>query len=201
MSETTGPAPEVLARWDLLYEDSARGDTSSFTKGARVILHKPTVALLYPADFPPIAHRRPDFAGHRHVLAKFSFMLDELPAKQSYDQARLVVILDDDGARVLGQHTPDQAGAAPNAAGVSIIAENRGQEGFGWKYQAQRGIPLIPQVEFAEAVIELPRDQVELAGRLTAEAMIVIPRYGVLTKLRVTPAQPPVPFTFDLGTA
>jgi hypothetical protein len=82
-----------------------------------------------------------------------------------------------------------------------ITAENRGPAGFGWHYQAQDGAPLLPRVESATAVIELPRVVTELGGSLNSEAVIAVPRYGVLTKSRAVPAMPPVPFRLPLGSA
>jgi hypothetical protein len=82
-----------------------------------------------------------------------------------------------------------------------ITAENRGQAGFGWHYEAQEDAPLLPQVKSARAVIELPKDATEMRGRISAEAMISCTRYGVFTKSKAAPDASPVPFLLPLGDA
>jgi hypothetical protein len=231
------PAPshpgKIIARWDLLFDDSARGGGSARARGAGVILHEPSVALLYASDFPPLARRRPSFASLRHVLMKFSFMLDELASKERYESAQLTVTLDAADARVLGQYpalvaadtdwrdtkttefsaaldslvhlgaghtrTTDKVGSSRQLP--IVTAQNRGRAGFGWKYQAQEGAPLFSRIEYAMAVVEMPRELDRLSGHLTADAVITIPRRGIRTTLAVSPAQPPAPFGFDLGPA
>ena len=82
-----------------------------------------------------------------------------------------------------------------------ITAENRGPADFGWHYQAQDDAPLLPQVESARAVIELPRDVTELTGTLSAEAVVSFRRFGVFEKSRTLPIAPGVPFRLALGPA
>jgi hypothetical protein len=212
---------------------SRDGSTAGRERVGGIILHKPVAAVLLPSDFPPLSRRRPDFPGLRHVLVRFSFMLDRLPSRHAYESATVTVTLDHPDAVVLAQRpsrvtadtessdsTTIQYSAALNGLArlgaqrtrvremthrISqlpvITAENRGPAGFGWHYQAQDGAPLLPRVESATAVIELPRVVTELGGSLNSEAVIAVPRYGVLTKSRAVPAMPPVPFRLPLGSA
>jgi hypothetical protein len=80
-----------------------------------------------------------------------------------------------------------------------ITAEKRDRGDFGWRYEAREGAPLVPKIEYAVAWIELPRDATELSGHLSADAVIEVPRLGVLRALRAVPAAPPVPFRLPLG--
>lgn len=80
-----------------------------------------------------------------------------------------------------------------------ITAEKRDRGDFGWRYEAREGAPLAPRIEYALALIELPRDSTELSGQLSAEATIEVPRLGVLRALRALPAAPPVPFRIPLS--
>jgi hypothetical protein len=224
--------PTVLTRSDLYISAPSRdGATTGREQLGRVILHKPRVAVLLPSDFPPLSLRRPDFSGLRHVLAGFSFMLDRLPPRHSYESATVTVMLDHPDAVVLAQRpswlttdtessdstttefsaalnglarlgaqrTRVQETTQPTSRLPVVTAENRGPAGFGWHYQAQDGAPLFARVEFAKAVIEMPRAVRELSGSLSAEAVITAPRYGVLTKSKAVPATPPVPFRLPLG--
>jgi hypothetical protein len=98
-----GAAPEVLGRrWFLVEAANRDGSPGMVAKGG-VFLHEPTAALLLPSDFPPLARRRPGFASLRHVLVRFSFMLDRLPPRHAYQSARLIVTLDDPSAVVRAQ--------------------------------------------------------------------------------------------------
>jgi hypothetical protein len=227
------PSSAILARRYFLVEAANRDGTPGLVRKGGVYLHEPTVAVLLPADFPPLARRRPDFASLRHVLVRFSFMLDRLPPRHAYEFMRLVVTLDDPSAVVRAQRpawvtadieshdsvttefsaaldglvrvgadrtrvtgTKHQTGCRP-----VITAENRGKSGFGWAYQAQEGAPLLPRVEFALAVVEMPRSVRELSGTISAEAMITEPQFGVLKSTRAAPAEPPAPFRMHLGDA
>jgi hypothetical protein len=80
-----------------------------------------------------------------------------------------------------------------------VTAEKRDRGDFGWHYEARDGAPLVPRIEYALAWIELPRDVMELSGHLSAEAVIEVPRLGVLRGLHAVPAAPPVPFRIPLG--
>jgi hypothetical protein len=80
-----------------------------------------------------------------------------------------------------------------------VTAEKRSRGDFGWRYEARDGTPLVPRIEYALAWIELPRDATELSGHLSAEAVIEVPRFGVLRALHAVPAAPPVPFCLPLG--
>lgn len=82
-----------------------------------------------------------------------------------------------------------------------VTAEKRGRGDFGWRYEAREGAPLAPRIEYVMAWIELPRDSTELSGHLSAEAVIEMPRLGVLRALRAVPAAPPVPFRIPLSPA
>jgi hypothetical protein len=226
--------PTVLARCYLYVPGASRdGGAESREQIGGVILHKPVAAVLLPSDFPPLSRRRPDFSGLRHVLVRFSFMLNRLPPRHIYESATLTVTLDHPDAIVMAQRpswvTTDtessdstttqfsvaldglarlgaqRTAVSETALRVSqlpvITAENRGQDGFGWHYQVQEGVPLLPRLEYATAVIELPREVRELTGALSSEAVISVPRYGVFTTSRATPAKPPVPFRLSLGAA
>ena len=224
--------PAVLARRYFLVEAPTRDGTSGLVRKGGVFLHEPTAALLLPSDFPPLARRRPDFTRLRHVLVRFSFMLDRLPPRHAYESARLIVTLDDPAAVVraqrpawvttdgeshtsvttefsaaltgmvrLGADRTRVTGTRNQTARPVITAENRGRAGFGWHYEAQDGAPLLPRIEFALAVVELPATARELSGTLSAEAMITEPRFGVLSSTRAVPAEPSVPFQMELGAA
>lgn len=85
----------VLARTHFYVPAPSRGGTS----GARaqvggVFLHEPTAAVLQPSDLPLLSRRRPDIARLRHVLVRFSFMLDRLPPKHAYKSATLAITLE-----------------------------------------------------------------------------------------------------------
>lgn len=223
--------PAVLGRRYFLVEAAARDGTPGLVRKGGVFLHEPTVALLLPSDFPPLARRRPDFTALRHVLVRFSFMLDRLPPRHSYESARLIVTLDDPAAVVRAQRPAWVTADGESHASVTtefsaalnglvrlgadrtrvtgtrnqtvrrpvITAENRGRAGFGWRYQAQDGVPLLPRIEFALAVVEMSASARELSGTLSAEAMITEPRFGVLSSTRAVPAEPNVPFRRELG--
>lgn len=82
-----------------------------------------------------------------------------------------------------------------------ITAEKRDRGDFGWRYEAQEGVPLVPRIEYAHAVLELPRDATEITGYLGAHAEIEVPRWGVFTVLQAVPAAPSRPFRLWLGGA
>lgn len=81
-----------------------------------------------------------------------------------------------------------------------VTAEKRGRGDFGWRYEAREGAPLAPKIEYTLAWIELPRDATEISGYLSADAMIDMPRLGVLRTLHAVPAASPVPFRLVLGS-
>jgi hypothetical protein len=77
--------PRVLAQRYLYVPAPSRDGTS----GARVMtaciyLHEPTAAVMLPSELPLLSQRRPDIAGLRHVLVRFSFMASRLAPGQSY---------------------------------------------------------------------------------------------------------------------
>jgi hypothetical protein len=225
-----GRPTALLSRDRFLVEAPNRdGTPGQVTKGG-IFLHEPTVALLLPSDFPPLARRRPEFASLRHVLVRFSFMLDRLPPRHDYQSAQLIITLDEPAAVVRAQRpswvTADTesvdsvttefstalTGLVRMGAGRTrvtevrqqasrpvITAENRGPAGFGWSYQAQPGMPLLPRVEFTLAVVELPASAQELSGTMSAEAMISEPRFGIMTSTHALPALPPAHFRRWLG--
>ncbi len=231
LTEPDATALGLLARQAFFVPVPGRGDASSLSRVGGVILHEPTTALLLASDFPPLARRRPGFAGLRHVLVRFSFMLDRLPPRHAYQSARLIVSLATPSAVVRAQRpawvtadlestdsvTTEFSAALDHLGRLGadrkrvkgttyrggrlpvITAENRGPAGFGWWYQAQEGAPLLPRVEFALAVIEMPRAVSELSGTLSAEAVVMAPRFGVLTSARAMPSSPPAPFSLVLG--
>lgn len=98
-----GRPAAVLSRGRFLVEAPNRDGTPGQVAKGGVFLHEPTVALLLPSDFPPLARRRPEFAGLRHVLVRFSFMLDRLPPRHDYQSARLIITLDEPAAVVRAQ--------------------------------------------------------------------------------------------------
>jgi hypothetical protein len=98
-----GHAPAVLGRRYFLVEAANRDGTTALVPKGGVFLHEPTVALLRPSDFPPLARRRPGFASLQHVLVRFSFMLDRLPPRHAYESARLIITLGDPSAVVRAQ--------------------------------------------------------------------------------------------------
>ncbi len=220
--------PDVLARSYFFIPAPSRDGGTGLTRAGGAFIHQPTAAILLPSDFPVLSRRRPGFTDLRHVLVRFSFMLDRLPPRHSYLSATLLITLDQPTAVVRAQRPAwvtadaepaDSAAAELSAAldslaqlgGTStthragrlpvITAENRGRAGFGWHYQAQEGAPLLPRVEFAVAVIELPREVCELSGQLSSEAVVAVPRLGVLAAARAAPAELPVPFRLPLGPA
>jgi hypothetical protein len=77
-----------------------------------------------------------------------------------------------------------------------VTAEKRARGDFGWHYEARDGAPLVPRIEYALAWIELPRGVTELSGRLSAEAVIEVPRLGVLRGLHAMPGLRPCPSAF-----
>jgi hypothetical protein len=96
--------PEVLARQYLYVPASSRdGGSSAREQAGCVFLHDPKVALLFPSDMSPLAHRRPDFGSLRHVAAGFSFMLGRLPDRYAYTSATFTVNLDHPDAVVRQQ--------------------------------------------------------------------------------------------------
>lgn len=226
--------PSVLARCSLYISVPAR-DGASFSRAqtGAVFLHDPTAAVLLPSDLHEISRRRPGIGNLRHVLVKFSFMLDRLPPRHAYRSAVLTVRLDHPDAVVRTQVpalvTPDgestdtlttELSAAVNGLAhlaaqrtrvkgtvyhkgqlPVITAEKRGRGDFGWRYEARENAPLLSRIQYTTAVIELPRDVTEISGRLGAEAVIEVPRWGVLTADRAVPADPLVPFRLALGCA
>lgn len=227
----SGPGgSDILGRQHFLVEETSRDGTPARVPLGGVFLHQPTAALLRPSDFSALAHRRPDFASLRHVLVRFSFMLERLPPRRAYRSARLSITLDDPSAVVrlqrpdwvttqvettdsvttefsaaltgmvqLGADRTRMTGTRQQSARPVITAENRGQAGFGWYYQAQDGAPLWPRVEFTLAVVEMPAATRTVGGTLNVETTISEPRFGVLKSLRALPGQAPLPFRLDLG--
>lgn len=225
--------PSVLAHTQFYVPAPSRGGSSARTLAGGVFLHDPTVAVLLPSDLPLLSRRRPDIARLRHVLVRFSFMLDRLPPRHAYQSVTLTVALDHPDAVVRLQRpawvtpnseltdttTTELAAAVEGLARLSaqrtrvkgatrhdsplpvITAEKRDRGDFGWRYEAREGAPLLPRVEFAMAGIELPRDLTELCGHLSAEALVDVPRFGVLTASRAVPAKPPATFVLPLGGA
>lgn len=225
--------PDLLARSYFFVPSASRGGGTGHTRVGGAFLHQPTAAILLPSDFPPLSRRRPEFADLRHVLVRFSFMLDRLPPRHTYHSATLLVMLDHQDAVVRTQRPAWVTAGAEPAASITtefsaaldglarlgaersnarktayrtgqlpvITAENRGRAGFGWHYQAQEGAPLLPRVEFALAVIELPRQVCELSGQLSSEAVVAVPRLGILTTTRAVPAEPAVRFQLSLSPA
>lgn len=93
--------PHVLARQYFYVPAPTRGvEGIARAQAGCVYLHEPTVAVLLPSDLPPLSRRRPDFARLRHVLARFSFMLGQLPPKHAYVSATFTVTLAHPGAVV-----------------------------------------------------------------------------------------------------
>ena len=80
-----------------------------------------------------------------------------------------------------------------------VTAEKRSRGDFGWRYEARDGTPLVPRIEYALAWIELPRGVTELGGHLSGEAVIEVPRFGVLRTLQAIPGAPAMPFRIPLG--
>lgn len=223
----------VLVRQYFYIDAPARDGGAVRTQAGGAFLHEPTAAILLPSDFPPLSRRRPEFAGLRHVLVRFSFMLDRLPPRHRYESATLAITLDSpdavvrvqrpawtaveteltdtvstefsaalDGLARLGAQRTRIKGTSYHASELPVVtAEKRDRGSFGWRYQAQEGAPLISRVEFAVAVIELPREVTELSGRISCEAVIVTPRYGVFKTSRALPAEPAAPFRLWLGDA
>lgn len=96
--------PVILARRRYYLPSPNRdGTDGGRVHAGGIVIHQPVVAILLPEDFPPLSRRRPDFAGLRHVLVRFSFMLDRLPPRHAYDSATVTVVLDHPGAVVLAQ--------------------------------------------------------------------------------------------------
>jgi hypothetical protein len=225
--------PDVLARSYFFVPAPNRDGGTGLARAGGVFLHQPTAATLLPSDFPPLSRRRPGFAGLRHILVRFSFMLDRLPPRHAYQSATLLITLDQPAAVVRAQRPAWVTADAESADDVTtefsaaldglarlgaertkvrsttcragrlpvITAENRGRAGFGWHYQAQEGVPLLPRVEFVMAVIELPREVSELSGQFGSEAVVAATRLGVLTTARAASTEPPVPFRLPLGPA
>jgi hypothetical protein len=100
-----GAPLEVLAHRGLYIEGTVRGGgTSGRERSGGIIVHKPAAAVLLPSDLPPLSWREPDFPSLRHVLVRFGFMLDRLPAGHGYESATLSISLDQPDAVVLAQH-------------------------------------------------------------------------------------------------
>jgi hypothetical protein len=224
---------DVLVSQYFYVDAPARDGSVVRTRTGGVFLHEPTAAILLPSDFPPLSRRRPEFAALRHVLIRFSFMLDRLPPRHNYESATLAITLDNPDAVVRVQRpawvaadtelsdtiTTEFSAALEGLARLGarrtrvkgavyqgrespvVTAEKRDRGSFGWRYEAQEGAPLVSRVEFAVAVIELPRAVTELSGRISCEAVIVAPRYGVFKASRALPAEPPAPFRLWLGDA
>ena len=224
--------PRVISRGHFYVPAPSRdGSSTARERIGGVFIHTPTVAVLLPSDLPPLSQRRPDLASLRHVLVRFSFMLDRLPARHAYKSATFTVTLDHPDAVVrllrpdwvtadsestdtvttqlsaavdtlakLGAQRTTVKGVTHHGGQRPVVsAEKRTERDFGWRYEAHEGAPLLPRIEYGRAVIELPRDAAELTGRLRAEAVIEIPRWGVLTASRTLPADSPVPFRLSLG--
>jgi hypothetical protein len=224
---------DVLVRQEFYIEAPARDGGTVRTRAGGVFLHEPTAAILFPSDFPPLSHRRPEFTGLRHVLVRFSFMLDRLPPRHAYESATLAIALDNPDAvvrvqrpawvatgmelsdtvttefsaaleglaRLGAQRTRTKGATYHSGESPVVTAEKRGRGDFGWRYQAQEGSPLVSRVEFAVAVIELPRDISELSGRMSCEAVVGAPRYGIFKTSRALPGDPPSSFRLWLGSA
>ena len=98
------PQPSVLTRQSLYVPGESRGGKAAGReREGGIIVHRPTVAILLPSDFPPLSHRRPDFADLRHVLVRFGFMVDRLAPRRSYVSATITITLDHPDAVVRAQ--------------------------------------------------------------------------------------------------
>jgi hypothetical protein len=105
---------------------------------------------------------------------------------------------------------PVQAGLArTRAAGTThearlpptVVDEDRGAAGFGWKFQEQPGASIYaPRRARGRALLALPRATRSLAGTLEFEAFTRVRRYGAFTAVRAAAQdQPPASFGLKLG--
>jgi hypothetical protein len=177
--------PTVLAH-DLFYipAPSRDGDDGARARLGGVFLHEPTAAALLPSDLPELSRRRPEMAGLRYVLVRFSFMLDRLPTRHAYQSATLTVTLDDPRAVVRLQRpawvTPDTESTDTVTTAFSAAVDSLAKVGAQRtrvKGTTQRGsqLPVVTaekrdrgnfgwRYEARDAVPLLPRVEYAVAG-------------------------------------
>ncbi|MFE7835015.1 hypothetical protein ACFU53_02745 [Streptomyces sp. NPDC057474] len=167
---------DVLATPDLLALDDSipkgpDGERPPPDRLGGVSLGRPLgYALPVPADggTPPT---RP----HRDVLLCFPFDLEELPYGRAYRQVTLAVRFDD-GPHALALHPAPGTTAGD---GAEVAAFGLGRDRLRWTFRAPgRSGALRPDGRWAQAVVRLPADAVEVSGRLSLETVTVQPVLG-----------------------
>jgi hypothetical protein len=83
----------------------------------------------------------------------------------------------------------------------TVVDEDRGPSGFGWKFQEQPGASIYaPHRARGRALLALPRATRSLGGTLEFEAFTRVRRFGVFTQVRAgIRDQPPTRFDLELG--
>jgi hypothetical protein len=229
--EATDAVVAPLATRTFQVEEPLLGQGSRFVEEGGVAFLGVRTYHVTLDDFGPLAKRRIDGGDLRLVLLRFRFMLRELPPKRQYVQVRVRITLDGDPPvfhlhpllqsaevesvrdfstevrpviprllqidfkRSSGESTT-RTERRPVATGVDL-----GADGFGWVYEAQDGIPLVPHLEQPVAVVELPAgsgSRITLTGRFDAEAVIARSLLGVHESRKTVNTSPAAAFRLDL---
>ncbi|QFR00992.1 hypothetical protein F9278_37830 [Streptomyces phaeolivaceus] len=133
----------------------------------------------------------PTHRPHRDVLLCFPFDLEELPYGRAYQQVTLTVRFDD-GPYVLALHPAPGTTAGD---GAEVAAYGMGQDRLRWTFRAPgRTGGLRPDGRWAQAVVRLPGDTVEVSGRLSLETVTVQPVLGGAFRRRVATTPFDTPF-------
>jgi hypothetical protein len=212
-------------------ETQRQGASSRFVREGGVRFNRVTAYGLGARELPAMFGRRVGTPRIRPVLVKFWFNFDELPPGRQYAEIRVrvslrppapVLFLDPlrETTEVESTMTVSTRAATSRAllAGVDVgrssarstrrtgsaptaVAHDLGDDGFGWTYLAQDGMPLCGGREVALVLLELDRDTTELAGHFDAEALVTRRLLGLVNARRALPGRGPVPFDLSIAVA
>ncbi|MFF4233432.1 hypothetical protein [Streptomyces sp. NPDC001820] len=127
----------------------------------------------------------------RDVLLCFPFDLEELPGGRDYREATLTVLLDD-GPHAVTLHPAPGSTAAD---GAEVAAFGLGKGRLRWVFRAPgRSGALRPDGRWAQAVVRLPADAIELSGRLSLSTVTVQPVLGGAFRRREAETPHETPF-------
>lgn len=205
-----------LAICQFQVEEQVRGPTSRFVREGGIRLTRVTHLPVTPEDVSVLLGYRPDPENGRVVLARFWFMLDELPTRHRYEAIRIRIKLDPPVPALLlypdlpGSRTPASPGpATPVSPALAKLLEampesgatavDHGPGSFGWNYQTRQGAALIPRRMTALALLEMPSSATGLTGLLDAEAQVSRAVFGNVVSRSATPVNSAAPFQVPLA--
>ncbi len=197
------PPGAPLARRGLYSEETAMDDSGTRlpVKEGSIVFRQPDVYLLGLDNLPDIIRLRPAAHTTRHILVRFLFDLNDLPAGHRFTWVSFHVWLDLPSARALilepGRR---EVGADTDESGTPIpLITTWGQNSadFRWEFHARPGHPLRLGSATVDATLELPAETTILQGIMDGEATVAKPR---LVDVETVDAKPTefVPFRIVL---